>query len=150
MVKIIKLINWFLIVICICISSLLFINKQYSLNTVKNIFDNLSSFLYLGYKDVSTSSSLDFIKIGENKYFNNSFSVYSPLKASVIKKGEDYLILKCDNGLICVFENIINIKVDVLDVINSDYSIANFIDYFIFYFVNDGVKLSYEEIMGNC
>lgn len=149
MKRIIKLINLLLLIICIILSSLLFINKQYSLNILKNIFDNLFSFAYIGYDNIITSSSLNFIKIDQYKYYNDSFSIYSPMKGSVIKVGKDYIDIKCDNGLICHFSNIINVNVKVLDVINKDYALANFIDYFVFYFLDDGKILSYEQVMEN-
>lgn len=149
MKRIIKVFNLILLVISIAISSLLFINKQYSFNILKKAFDKLFSYAYIGYNQVNTSSSLNFINISGDKYYNSSFSVFSPYKASVIKIGDDYIILKCDNGLICHFSNLINIDVKLLDVINKDYALANFIDYFVFYFIDDGKILSYEEVMEN-
>ena len=148
MKRIIKLCNFILLVICVCISSLLFINKQYNLKTLHNIFNNLFSFAYFNYEEVNTSSSLNFIKIDKYKYYNESFKIYSPFKASVIKKENDSLILKCDNGLICYFSNLINVNVNVLDVISKDYELANFIGYFVCYFIYDGKIKTYEEVMG--
>ena len=149
MKRIIKLCNFILLIICVIISSLLFINKQYSLNTLKNVFNNLFSFAYIGYDNMTTSSSQNFIKLEQDKYYNDSYSIYTPMKGSVIKVGKDYIDIKCENGLICHFSNIININVKVLDVINKDYKLANFIDYFIFYFIDDGKILSYEQVMEN-
>ena len=149
MKSIIKVVNLILLVISIVISSLLFINKQYSFNSLKKVFDKLFSYAYFGYNEINTSSSLNFIKVSDNKYYNESFSVFSPYKASVIKTGDDYITLRCDNGLICHFSNLVNINVKLLDVINKDYALANFIDYFIFYFIDDGKILSYEEVMEN-
>ena len=149
MKRIIKLCNFILLIICVIISSLLFINKQYSLNTLKNVFNNLFSFAYIGYDNMTTSSSQNFIKLEQDKYYNDSYSIYTPMKGSVIKVGKDYIDIKCENGLVCHFSNIININVKVLDVINKDYKLANFIDYFIFYFIDDGKILSYEQVMEN-
>ena len=57
----------------------------------------------------------------------------SRMRATIM--GDDYITLRCDNGLICHFSNLVNINVKLLDVINKDYALANFIDYFIFFII---------------
>ena len=149
MKKCISIVNIFLLVISIIISSMIFSNKEIKFNALKSVFEAFSNYINIG-KHTSTVSSFNyFVYISNNKYYNVSNSIHSPTKGTIIDYSDDSLLIKCDNNYYAYFENIINIEVSYLDVVDPSFSLANFIEDFTFYFIKGSTKFTYEEVMAN-
>ena len=146
MKTIIKLINLFLLIICCVISSLLFINKDINLSSSNKIFSFFTNFIKLEGNFLNVSNNLNYINIDQYTYTNYSSCIYSPYKASVIEVKDERITLRCDNDYILVFEDVININVNKLDVVNVEDKLANFIENYSMYVIINGEKVSYESI----
>lgn len=150
MKKLIKLINFILIISALIISSLIFINKEVNLYGVKKIYNHLTNFIYIKTNESkSVSSSIKFIKIDNNKYYNDSFTIYCPYKATVIDVNESEIILKCENNYYAYFSNLASVNVSKYDFIVPEDKLAYFIDHFVFYFFKDNERYTYEEVCCN-
>lgn len=149
MSKIIKTINSFLLVIIVVLSFFIFKNKNYDYSKYMPLFNSLTNFLNFKIKIENVSSTIDFIKISKNKYYNESYYVYSPYNGTVLDVSDNMVIIKCDNGYLAIFDNLEKIDVLKYDVIDKNTKLGFFIDHFIFYFEKNGIRYEYEEIISN-
>lgn len=147
--RVIKLFNFILLIIAIVISYFIFSKKEIRFNALKSLFETMTNYLNIGKQEKMVSTFSKFICVGEDCYTNDSFSIYSPKKGTVISADENSIVIKCEDNYFAYFDNLINVNVKKLDVVSSEYSLANFIDYFNFYFIYDNNKYTYEEIMEN-
>lgn len=149
MKKVLMIANLLLIITSIVISCFIFNNKAVKVNALKSVFEMFSNYINIG-KTSSTVSSLNyFIYKANNKYYNVDFSIHSPTKGTVVSYDETSIVIKCDNYYYAFFDDLINVKVHLYDVVEPKYCLANFIDDFTFYFYKDESKYTYEEIMVN-
>lgn len=149
MKKAIKILNVLMIIISLALSGLIFINKDYSLTTIKKIYNVFDNFLLLNDSNKTVSSQMNFIKINENYYYNDSYCVYSPFKATVINYDKNSIYLKCDNSYIACLKNLINVNVSKYDVVVKGDKLANFVDYFELFFIKGESVYSYEQVLEN-
>ncbi len=147
--KIIKIFNFLLLIIAILISYFIFSRKEIRFNALKTLFEAMTNYLNIGRQEKTVSASSKFIYVDTDCYTNDSYSIYSPIKGTVVQVDESSLIIKCENNFYAYFDNLVNINVKKLDVVSCDDSLANFIDYFNFYFMYNNTKYTYEEIMEN-
>ena len=124
MKKAIKIMNLFMILISLIASGFIFVNKDYSMPISKKIY-----------------------RLIDNFYYNDSYSIYSPFIATILEIDTDSIYLKCNNDFVVCFKNIINIKVNKYDVVDTNVKLANFIDYFQMYFIKGDKTYSYEEVI---
>lgn len=149
MKKIIKLINLFLLVIAITLSNLIFYKKNFNLNFIYKLYQNMISFVNIGKNVEDVSGSMKFIRLNEYHYYNDEYCVYSLKKGTVVEKNESSILVKSYDNEYQYFANLINITVNKYDVIDSEYPISNFIDYYVFYLIIDGECISYEKYIEN-
>jgi len=147
MKKVIKTINFFLLIIAILLSFLIFKNKDFNLGKLNQLFNTMTNFLNIGKTNQKVSSSVNFIKLEKDKYYNDSFTVFSPFKGTIIDKQKTSITIKCDNGYLAFFDNLVSVSISKYDVIETFNKLGYFEDYFIFYFIKGEEKYSYEEIM---
>ena len=107
------------------------------------------SFVNIGKNVEDVSSSMKFIRLNEYHYYNNEYCVDSLKKGTVVEKNESSILVKSYDNEYQYFANLINITVNKYDVIDSEYPISNFIDYYVFYFIIDGECISYEKYLEN-
>lgn len=149
MKKTIKILNIILILIAVLLSYLIFSKKNIQFNVLKKIFEATYNYINVGSTNQKVSSFMYFVPINKNQYYNEYHEIYSPQKSTILSVDDESITLKCENGYHAYFGNLLNIQVTNNDVIYPSFAIANFDDYFIFYFYKNGVVYSYEEIMGN-
>lgn len=145
----IKIINVWLIILSLIISTLIFNYKTMNITFINNVFSSMINHTHLGKQDSSVSNNLNYIRIADNTYTNASYCVYSPFIATVIEVNESSIVLKNHDNIYIFFENIININVKRLDYVNCDDILANFIDNYKLYFIKNNECLTYEEIFRN-
>ena len=145
--KVIKFLNLILIIIAIIISYLMFTNKEVNFKKLHNLFNVITNYLNLGYKEKSVSSSIKFINIENDNYFNYDYQVYAPSNGTILDCNDNSIIVKCENGYLAIFENLINVNVSKFDVVYKNDRLANFIETFTFYYFLNGEKYTYEEII---
>ena len=142
-----KIINKILCVFVVVISCLIFNNKVIDVDFLYNAYISMINHTNLNEKDKSVSNQLNFIKVSDFTYTNESFTLYCPFSSTVIEIYENSLILKTSKGLLLVFDNLINIKVNKLDYVYENDILANFISEFNFYVIKGGEYISYEEVI---
>lgn len=147
MKKAIKILNLFMILISLIVSGFIFVNKDYSMPISKKIYGLIDNFLFINANKNSVNNSLNYIKLKDNFYYNDSYSIYSPFIATILEIDTDSIYLKCNNDFVVCFKNIINIKVNKYDVVDTNVKLANFIDYFQMYFIKGDKTYSYEEVI---
>lgn len=147
MKKAIKILNLFMILISLIVSGFIFVNKDYSMPISKKIYGLIDNFLFINANNNSVNNSLNYIKLKDNFYYNDSYSIYSPFIATILEIDTDSIYLKCNNDFVVCFKNIINIKVNKYDVVDTNVKLANFIDYFQMYFIKGDKTYSYEEVI---
>ena len=147
MKKAIKILNLFLILISLIASGFIFVNKDYSMPISKKIYGLIDNFLFINANNNSVNNSLNYIKLKDNFYYNDSYSIYSPFVATILEIDTNSIYLKCNNDFVVCFKNIINIKVNKYDVVDTNVKLANFIDYFQMYFIKGDKTYSYEEVI---
>ena len=141
-----KLLNAFLLVVAIIIAYCIFTKKDVNFNRLKSLFETMTNYLNIGKEDKSVSNFPKFISISDDKYYNDNYSVYTPKKGTVMYVTQNSITIKCHDNYYAYFSNVINVKVSKLDVVTDEYALANFIDYFTFYYIYNGNKYTYEEI----
>lgn len=147
MKKAIKILNLFMILISLIVSGFIFVNKDYSMPISKKIYGLIDNFLFINANNNSVNNSLNYIKLKDNFYYNDSYSIYSPFIATILEIDRHSIYLKCNNDFVVCFKNIINIKVNKYDVVDTNVKLANFIDYFQMYFIKGDKTYSYEEVI---
>ena len=147
MKKAMKILNLFMILISLIVSGFIFVNKDYSMPISKKIYGLIDNFLFINANNNSVNNSLNYIKLKDNFYYNDSYSIYSPFIATILEIDTDSIYLKCNNDFVVCFKNIINIKVNKYDVVDTNVKLANFIDYFQMYFIKGDKTYSYEEVI---
>ena len=135
MKKAIKILNLFMILISLIVSGFIFVNKDYSMPISKKIYGLIDNFLFINANNNSVNN------------YNDSYSIYSPFIATILEIDTDSIYLKCNNDFVVCFKNIINIKVNKYDVVDTNVKLANFIDYFQMYFIKGDKTYSYEEVI---
>lgn len=144
--SILKIINIFLVIIALILAYLIFIKKDLHLEKLNNYFHALTNYLNILNKPTTVSNTNKFIHLDNDIYYNEDYQIYSPYYGTILKVSDHEITIKCNNGYLAYFENIINVNVNIFDVVNKDDSLANFIDNFTFYLTYDGKKYSYYEI----
>lgn len=147
MKRLFKMFNFFLLIIAIILSFLIFKNKSLNFGKLNTIFHSMTNFINIGKNQNIVSNTIDFIKIENYKYYNESFSIYSPFNATVIDKSDCTITIKCENGYFATYSNLVQVSVNKYDVITPNDKLGLFADYFEFYFFDDEKRYSYEEIM---
>ena len=136
-----KIVNALLIIVSMILSLMMFTNKNVDFDFLNNLFNKMTSHMKI-IKEKEVSSINYFNYLDKYIYTNEAHSIYFPYEATVMSVKENMLILKSTSGYLCFFENVLDINVNVFDRVNSDYKLATFIDYFIFYYVKEGKKYS--------
>ena len=147
MKRILKIFNFLLIIIACILSAKIYLDKSINLQITNSFYSFLTSYTKIVNNKKSVSNSLNYIKVNNYLYTNNSHSIYSPFNGNVIDVDDSSITIKCENNYILVFKDLINVNVYRYDYITSEDLLANFIDNYYMFFYKDNQKISYEEII---
>ncbi|MCI5745649.1 MAG: hypothetical protein MR270_05140 [Erysipelotrichaceae bacterium] len=141
-----KYVNLLLLSIAILTSFLIFKKRVINTSSISKIYNVLTSYLLIGSKEKEVSSTIKFIHIEKDKYYNNEHNVYSPFNGTIINCDNNSLVIKCDNQFFAYFNSLVNVNVAKYDCITTSDILASFDEYFTFYLSFMNERYSYEEI----